>query len=490
MGPSPDIRFDGWTYRASTGELARDGCTIRLQKHPAQVLEALLASPAELVTREALISRLWPKGVVEFDTALNTAVHRLRTALGDPADSPRYIETIPRRGYRFIGSLDDSVPVALPDAGRAARTAVIESPRAGRYRWRTAAVVLVIGLAIAGTLASGPGSGTIADEAPAVADATKAQEAFERAEYFFQRRADGDLERARESFEEALAADPGLSRAHAGLASVYWIETVEGHVPPEQGLSRLRDAAERALALDPDLAEAHLRLANYRSALREFDKAREHAKIALSLEPDNSLVLAIAAGFEAQAGRLDRAIEMQQKSVAAAPLSKVGRYNLAWLLFMAGRFEESERELRRLQELHPSLPASADLYAQVALAQSRFQEALEWAARIPDEPERQQALAMAYHGLGRHAEADAALKTLVDSYGEKDPLRIAEVYAFRDEPDRAFEWLEAGTVADGEPPWARSGRQELWWMPRSPFLASLHADRRWREWVAAAGRIG
>ena len=59
-----------------------------------------------MVTREQLIARLWPKGVVEFDTGLNTAMRKLRISLGDDADTPRYIETIPRKGYRFIGTLE------------------------------------------------------------------------------------------------------------------------------------------------------------------------------------------------------------------------------------------------------------------------------------------------------------------------------------------------------------------------------------------------
>src|SRR3954469_15417534 len=98
--------FDGWVLRADIGELARDGRKIRLQQLPLLVLEELLARPGELVTREQLIARLWPKGVVDFDTGLNTAVRKLRVALGDVAEVPRYIETIPRKGYRFIGAID------------------------------------------------------------------------------------------------------------------------------------------------------------------------------------------------------------------------------------------------------------------------------------------------------------------------------------------------------------------------------------------------
>src|SRR5688572_18363591 len=107
MSKTPRVTwFDGWVLSADTGELVKDGRKIRLQQLPLLVLEELLAHPGELVSREQLIARLWPKGVVDFDTGLNTAVRKLRVALGDVGDMPRYIETIPRKGYRFIGTLD------------------------------------------------------------------------------------------------------------------------------------------------------------------------------------------------------------------------------------------------------------------------------------------------------------------------------------------------------------------------------------------------
>jgi TolB-like protein/DNA-binding winged helix-turn-helix (wHTH) protein len=100
------ISFDGWVLDRETGDLTRDGQRQRLQELPLKVLDLLLASPGALVTREQLIAHLWPKGVVDFDTGLNTAVRKLRVALGDLADAPKYIETIPRRGYRFLGTVD------------------------------------------------------------------------------------------------------------------------------------------------------------------------------------------------------------------------------------------------------------------------------------------------------------------------------------------------------------------------------------------------
>jgi DNA-binding winged helix-turn-helix (wHTH) protein/tetratricopeptide (TPR) repeat protein len=116
------ISFDGWVLHADTGELLKDARKIRLQQLPLLGLQELLAHPGELGTREQLIARLWPKGVVDFDTGLNTAVRKLRVALEDVGEVPRYIETIPRKGYRFLGAIDPLVEMEPPPAAERAVT--------------------------------------------------------------------------------------------------------------------------------------------------------------------------------------------------------------------------------------------------------------------------------------------------------------------------------------------------------------------------------
>jgi TolB-like protein/DNA-binding winged helix-turn-helix (wHTH) protein len=118
-------RFDGWLLRTWPRELFRDGRRVPMQDQPLQILEELASKPNQLVTREQLIARLWPRGVVDFDGSLNTAVRKLRAALGDDSEAPRYIETVPRQGYRFVGQVDRD-PVAEP--ARLERAA--ESPEA------------------------------------------------------------------------------------------------------------------------------------------------------------------------------------------------------------------------------------------------------------------------------------------------------------------------------------------------------------------------
>jgi len=97
------VRFGLFQLDVATGELLRSGRRIRLQEQPFKVLTLLLERPSELITREELRQKLWPADTfVDFDDGLNAAVKKLRYALGDAADNPTFIETIPRRGYRFI----------------------------------------------------------------------------------------------------------------------------------------------------------------------------------------------------------------------------------------------------------------------------------------------------------------------------------------------------------------------------------------------------
>jgi eukaryotic-like serine/threonine-protein kinase len=105
------LRFGTFEVDLRSGELRKQGVRIKLQEQPFHVLTVLLQRPGEVVTREELRSQNWPADTfVDFDNSLNTAINKLREALGDSADNPRFIETLPRRGYRFIASVTSDGP--------------------------------------------------------------------------------------------------------------------------------------------------------------------------------------------------------------------------------------------------------------------------------------------------------------------------------------------------------------------------------------------
>jgi DNA-binding winged helix-turn-helix (wHTH) protein/TolB-like protein len=104
VAPAETIRFGAFELDLRAGELRKDGARIKLHNQPFQVLTLLIEHPGQIVTREELRQKLWGSDTfVDFDVGLNSAIKKLRDALGDAADAPRFIETVPRRGYRFIG---------------------------------------------------------------------------------------------------------------------------------------------------------------------------------------------------------------------------------------------------------------------------------------------------------------------------------------------------------------------------------------------------
>jgi DNA-binding winged helix-turn-helix (wHTH) protein/tetratricopeptide (TPR) repeat protein len=505
MTASRKVGFDGWTLHRDTGELRRDGVRVRLQSQPLQVLDALLERPGDLVTRETLIARLWPRGIVDFDTALNSAVRRLRTALRDHADVPRYIETIPKRGYRFIGRLDPvdaetlTPPGAAPTVSADDATSVVVAPPAkvrGRSLPRLAAAAALGGLALTTLLAwpalRSPATSSVASSLgkPSTVPAA-AEVSYRQGRFLLQRRGPGDVAQARERFEAALALAPELARAWAGIASTYWLDTVEHRLAREEGLVATRAAAERALAIDPGVAEAHVRLANVAWLAGDAAAGNLHLRRAMTLEPGDPLVLTFAAvkaigdaslGDAIQSGALDEAIALQRRAVEADPLAVAGRQNLAAYLYIAGRYGEAEAVLDELRRIR-SDDGSSSLLGQTLVLNGDYDAALRVASQVHDDAARRQILALAFHALGRHEQAEHELQALVTAVDARRSYLVAEVHAFRGEADAAFRWLELAVAGadSGECPVELCTPLE--WVEVSPLLRPLALDARWQRWV-------
>jgi len=146
------LQFGAFELETGTGEIRKHGTRIRLQGKPLQILQALLDRPGGVVTREELRDRLWAADTfVDFESGLNTAVNRLRLALGDSADRPRYVETLARSGYRFVAMVSESHPTALEEKleenGAPAPPAFLpaaEPPRRSSRAWLAAAAIAIL----------------------------------------------------------------------------------------------------------------------------------------------------------------------------------------------------------------------------------------------------------------------------------------------------------------------------------------------------------
>jgi Tol biopolymer transport system component/DNA-binding winged helix-turn-helix (wHTH) protein len=158
-------RFGGFELDEHARELRRNGRRVRVPNQSIEILIALLAQPGELVTRETLRERLWPADTfVDFEHGLNASVRRLRDALGESAATPRFVETLPRRGYRFIGTLEpapaadspQTQPASQPPATREPPSTPAAAPSAhvehGRRPVQRRAAFWILGLAVAGVV--------------------------------------------------------------------------------------------------------------------------------------------------------------------------------------------------------------------------------------------------------------------------------------------------------------------------------------------------
>ena len=264
--------------------------------------------------------------------------------------------------------------------------------------------------------------------------------------HFYLRTAD-DFRNAIGYYEEAIRLDPRYALAYAKITPpAVNLVTGFGHIATkekEEAMAKARASAKRALELDPNLSEAHLAQAIILE-LFDFNLAGAEAEYrrALELAPQNPHVLNDLALLMAKLGRLDEAVALTQRAIALDPLRGTFQFAVAQYLIALRRYDEAEAALRRAIELEPRSAANYVGLAIIEILRGSYGAAVELAKQETDPFWRTYALALAQFATGDRAEADAALKKLIDENADESGSQIAEVYALRKEPDKMFEWLE------------------------------------------------
>jgi tetratricopeptide (TPR) repeat protein len=280
------------------------------------------------------------------------------------------------------------------------------------------------------------------------------------------------LEKAISHYKRSLEIDPRYAPAAAGLARVYSQQAEFGEVPIREGYEAARGEIARALELDPDLAEAHAALGHIKTNYDwDWSGAEAALKRALELEPGNALVLSRAMVLASVMGRFDEALRLGRRAVELDPLNRPAHEALGWTAWLAGHLDEAEEAYGKVFELTPDYPGGHFSLGLVHLARSKPEAALHAMERERNATWRRIGLPFVYHALGRKQEADAALSELIDKNHDDAPYQIAEVHAFRGEPDKAFAWLERA-YSHRDP-----GLTEL---KSDPLLKNLRADPRYK----------
>jgi DNA-binding winged helix-turn-helix (wHTH) protein/Tfp pilus assembly protein PilF len=439
------LRFGDYEVDREARELRRSGQRVSLQIQPFAVLEMLVERAGEVVTREDLRARVWPATVyVDFDHGLNNAINRLRRALNDSAESPRYLETLPRVGYRFIHPIDSTASVPLPSpAGHGS----------GRWTLRVGAiaatVAAVVGLAVGAARWARHDTGRAT-----VTTSGEAREAYLRGVELFEQRRKESTERSIEELRRAIDADPNFAAAHAALAMSYALAggpTIARYRNPSEVVGPALAAAHRALQLDPNLAAGHVALANVLNQLmpwsEESDVVIESSYLrALELDAADANAHLFFGNFLSKRGRNREAVDHFRFALTADPLSPSANSRLGMELMAIGETDEGVELLRKTVELDPfQFNAQVRLgWAYLELADLDAAEvAFEDAERIsPDSAKSKGGLAVVAARRGDSVTAHTLLQTVLSAADVSgDAFEVAMVYVALRDADRSIEWL-------------------------------------------------
>ncbi|MDT8067644.1 MAG: winged helix-turn-helix domain-containing protein [Terriglobia bacterium] len=596
------IRFGAFEVDLNSGEIRKNGTRIHLADQPLQVLALLLEHPGELVTREELRQHLWSTDTfVDFEHSLNAAVKRLREALNDSADNPRFIETVPRHGYRFIGptvveheaaaeprtvnhwklispistvllslavaaglwlyrnhlknaehaqshvhtlavlpfvdmspgrdqqyfsdGLSDELLTSLaklPELRVSARTSSFqfkdknEDPQVigkklnvgsiveggvrkdgtrvritvqlinttdGFNLWsesydREMKDIFAVQEEIANSVAESLKVSLLAHGSQKVSarnQSVDAYNAFLQGRYFAERRDEADVRKAIEYYNKSLKLNPDYAPAWAGLAIAYMHLADPGYIPVEEGYGKARVASERALRLDANLGKAH-QCMGFIKMVHDWDWVGAEASFerAKQLDPGDADTIWQIARLKASLGNLKEAGQIIAQAATIDPLNTTVYLNLGNIAYYAGNYEDAAVALRKALEVNPAFPVAHAYLGRVHLRQSRPRDAFAEFQLERDPGWRRFGLAIGYHATGQSKEADAALTDFITNNGATYAYQIAQVYAFRGDKDKAFEWLErAYSQRDG-------GLTE---MKGDPLLRSLEHDPRYAPFM-------
>lgn len=379
MDRKPIYWFAEYSLDGERQLLSRGGEPVRLTPKGLGVLWALVEARGEMVGKRELFARVWP-GVIVEDCNLSQHVACLRRVLEDDAGRPRFIETVPRRGYRFVAPVTlGAAPEPRPDPpgpgaaavppgpGPGGGTAALPGHRdgavpglpAGGRRGRLALLAGVAGMLLCTR------DGPVRVQAAAPARAGSAGRAAARScalgQHFLARRTSEGTFRGLDQFKLAVVQAPELPEAHAGLARAYAMAADDGVLPPAVALPLARAEAERALELDAGLSGAHLAMGTVLLAERAWAAAEAEFQRALRLDPRSVPANQGYAELLVRTGRPSEAAARAQSAFELDPASVSTNLTLALVHFHSGRYGEAVERLHGALLIDPLSAAAHTL---------------------------------------------------------------------------------------------------------------------------------
>ena len=496
----PVVRFGAFHLDVRTGELRKNGTQINLPDQPFQVLKTLLERPGELVTRDELRHRLWAADTfVDFEHGLNAAVRRVRDALGDSADTPRFIETLPRRGYRFIAPVIQPPVTDEAPSHPEEKTSVDIAPTpavntAWPSRVRILALVATTALVAAAVLwVSGyrPWASVARESAAENPDlrrhpkVAEAEEHYLGGRYYWSQDTAAGHQKAMEHFLKAVELDSSYALAWSGLADTYILLGSDGFLPMREAYPLAKTAALKAIDLDDALGEAHMSMAAINADYYwNWSEADRHYRRAVELNRNDATTLQFYSFYLAMMKRFAEAVNFAERARRSDPDSLEAQRNLALILYLANRYDDAvvavNETLGRNPDFGPGHVVLGRIYTAKKMPDRAVTE-LERAQRLLGRrPDVLTPYAYALARAGRRHEARKMLDELREIAKPRDPapFRMAMVRIALGEKERAFEWLEKAFEA-------RDWQMGL--LSVEPALDDLRSDQRFAALVERVG---
>jgi DNA-binding winged helix-turn-helix (wHTH) protein len=421
------FRLAEWTVRPEDGSLSSPSSSTRLEPLLMQLLVFLCSRAKQVVPKQEVIDSVW-NGRFVSDETIKGSFHQLRKALGDNPRQPRFIETLPKRGYR-----------------------VSVEPQ--------------------------PLAGMTTSEAQDLAQKGRAALSEQPTEAW--------LKQARLYFERAVEAEPENAAALSGLARTYVLIASAGLGSAAEFLPRAKVAASRALELDAQLAEPYLARAVVH-LVHDHDHAagERDFRVALERKPDDPIAHIWYARFLASQNRTGEALAEGRLALEADPLSLIARRELLNLLFAARRYDETIAEARRLLDINPAFPDVHLGIVWIYLLQGKEQPAFEaFLAGLKGLGVTAPLLEQARQTF-QQGGMPAILRQWVEllernaALGERNQFDLIILHSLLGDRDRCFELLE--NLRQQEHPL-------LFWLPVMPVFDNLRTDPRYARLLVQLG---
>ena len=318
---------------------------------------------------------------------------------------------------------------------------------------------------------------TLVDGLPtAVATNSEAHELYLQGAHFYYKRTAANYEKAIEYFKKALEKDPHYAPAWGLLGATYVIQAGRGFRPYDEGYALGREASDEALRIDPD-STVLLRAWIATAYERDFALAASHYRRALELWPNSVSTLNNSAAFATTIGRVGKGIELARRATKLDPANAIPYVNLAQKYSTIGELDNAETAAHKALEMNPDIYSAPAQLAFISLLRGEPELALTRADAIKLEMLDNVVRAIAHHELGNGDESNRILEAFIKQHADRYAYYIAMVYAWQDDRDSAFQWLNRA-IGEG---------QDLDILKTDAFFKNLHSDPRWEEALMRVG---